>query len=634
MRLASIHIDNLRSFKKVTVPLDRYTRLVGPNGAGKSTVLCALNIFFRSVENSSTDVTRLSEEDFHVRDTSEPIRIRVTLEGLSDEAKADFQDYVRQDKLIITAEAKFDPQRGYAEVKQFGERLGMRMFAEFFEKLGDGAKVPELLDIYQGLRATCSDLPAVRTKDAMVDALHQYEAEHPEACELIPSEDQFYGVTKGANRLARYLQWVYVPAVKDTAGEQYEAKGSALSKLLARAVDAKTAVTIQVEELRRRAQEEYRNLLGQNQAALDGITAGLQRKLADWAHPDATVRVAWRDEPEKTVKFDEPSARVLAGESGFEGELARFGHGLQRSYLLALLHEIADSADENAPALILGCEEPELFQHPPQARHLSMVLARLAERGQVLITTHSPLFVTGEEFANVRYVRKERDKPSSVSWATFEELAADFQHHTGQPMRRAVGAMAKVHQALVPHLSEMFFTRRLVLVEGLEDIAYIGAFLALADLEEAVRAKGIHFVPVNGKSELIQPLLVASRLQIPTFAVFDSDADKPDRNGSRVKHEADNRAILSITGHAGQDPFPAATVWENNLVMWHSDIGATTEAEVGADWELYSRQADAQFGHIANMKKNTLHIGVRMALAWEAGHRFPSLQKLADFLVA
>ena len=269
MRITSIHIKNLRSFKDVIVPLDNYTRLVGANGAGKSTILCALNIFFRSVENASTDVTRLSEEDFHNRDTSDPIRISVTFDGLPPQAVDDFQNYVRQGKLVVTAEAKFDGDKGYAEVKQYGERLGMRAFAPFFERLGDGAKVDELKQIYLGFQEKYPDLALAKTKDAMEDALRQYEADRPNDCELIPSEDQFYGVTKGANRLNKYLQWVYVPAVKDAAGEQYETKGSALSKLLSRALDTKTTVAAKVQELRQSTLETYFALLAENQAALD-----------------------------------------------------------------------------------------------------------------------------------------------------------------------------------------------------------------------------------------------------------------------------------------------------------------------------------------------------------------------------
>ena len=58
MKIESVRIENLRSFKDVTVPLNDYTCLAGPNGAGKSTVLYALNIFFRESIN-------LNAKSFH-----------------------------------------------------------------------------------------------------------------------------------------------------------------------------------------------------------------------------------------------------------------------------------------------------------------------------------------------------------------------------------------------------------------------------------------------------------------------------------------------------------------------------------------------------------------------------------------
>src|SRR5579864_7022558 len=132
MKLDSIRIRNLRSCKDVTVSFGAYTSLVGPNGAGKSTVLCALNIFFREIQNSGSDLTRLSEEDFHQKNTSEPITITLTFTDLSPEAQADFAAYYRDAKLIITAEAVFDRGTQRAEVKQYGERMVMPEFAEFF----------------------------------------------------------------------------------------------------------------------------------------------------------------------------------------------------------------------------------------------------------------------------------------------------------------------------------------------------------------------------------------------------------------------------------------------------------------------------------------------------------------------
>jgi len=53
----------------------------------------------------------------------------------------------------------------------------------------------------------------------MRDALGLYEESHPAHCNLIPSEDQSYIFSKLENRLSRYVQWAYAPAVKDGTKE-------------------------------------------------------------------------------------------------------------------------------------------------------------------------------------------------------------------------------------------------------------------------------------------------------------------------------------------------------------------------------------------------------------------------------
>ena len=108
MRIESVSIKNLRCFKEGVVNLDPYTCLVGPNGSGKSTILYALNIFFRQIEDSPTDVTMLTRDDFHLQNTTEPVEITVTFSDLSKEAEEDFKGYVRQGKLIVSAKASFD----------------------------------------------------------------------------------------------------------------------------------------------------------------------------------------------------------------------------------------------------------------------------------------------------------------------------------------------------------------------------------------------------------------------------------------------------------------------------------------------------------------------------------------------
>src|SRR5688572_11839861 len=97
MRLASLRIENFRSCHDVLITFDPYTTLVGPNGAGKSTILAALNILFRNVAGSPTNVTTLAEEDFCDRDVTRPIKIAATFTNLTQEEKEAFKSYVRQD---------------------------------------------------------------------------------------------------------------------------------------------------------------------------------------------------------------------------------------------------------------------------------------------------------------------------------------------------------------------------------------------------------------------------------------------------------------------------------------------------------------------------------------------------------
>ncbi len=500
MRIESVAIKNLRCIKDGIANLDPYTCLVGPNGAGKSTFLHALNIVFRHVEDASTDVTSLTAEDFYLHDTTKPIEITVTFTDLTKEAEEDFKGYARQGKLIISVVAVFDKKANRAEVKQYGQRLGMTVFKPFFRDHGDGAAVGDLRTAFEKLEQDIPDLAArnsKKTRDAMYQTLRDFEAERPGQCEVIPSEDQFYGVSKGAPRLEKYIQWIFIPAVKHASDEQSETKTGSLGKLLARTVCAKVNFAQTMEALLVKARQQYQKMLDDNEPILKGVSEALQKRLAEWAHPAATLRVAWQQDSSKAVRVDPPLAGVIAGESGYEGSLVRFGHGFQRSYLLALLQELATGDDRSAPTLILGCEEPELYQHPPEERHLAGVFETLAQdNAQIIVTTHSPYFVSGKNFESVRMVRRDlADNCASIRQYSHSKVAERFAEVVGEPPKEKSAALSKVHQALQPALNEMFFTQRLVLVEGLEDIAYIHSWLILTgrweelelELEEVLR---------------------------------------------------------------------------------------------------------------------------------------------------
>ena len=175
----------------------------------------------------------------------------------------------------------------------------------------------------------------------------------------------------GAGKLAPFLQWVYVPAVKDARDEGLEAKNTALGKLMARAVRNRTSFDEQLQTLRAEVTKKYETLLADNRAQLETLSNALSTRLSEWAHPGARLQMDWVSDSGKSIQVHAPVAGIKTGDGAFLGSLARMGHGLQRSYLLALLQELASSGPDQGPTLVLGCEEPELYQHPPQARHLA-----------------------------------------------------------------------------------------------------------------------------------------------------------------------------------------------------------------------------------------------------------------------
>src|SRR5690606_33860306 len=105
--------------------------------------------------------------------------------------------------------------------------------------------------VFAAIREKYGDVEHATTMDAMKESLRSFEENHPELCEPIESPNQFYGWSRGANLLSKYVQWIYLPAVKDPSAEQDEQKNTALGKLLQRSVRSQIDFSTPVSELRR-----------------------------------------------------------------------------------------------------------------------------------------------------------------------------------------------------------------------------------------------------------------------------------------------------------------------------------------------------------------------------------------------
>lgn len=629
MKITSIKIQNFRSFEEEEIYFDDYTCFVGPNGSGKSAILCALNVLFRNTE-APTDVFNLQEEDFHYKNKKDPIRITATFENLSTEAKQDLKGYVRQDKLIISAKAEWNPDTSLAEVIQVGSRLVMKKFSEFFKTYDKKGSASDLKNIYRRLRTEFPDLKDIGTKDGMRETLREYEEARPDLCELVESNDQFYGWSRGANLLEKHFQWVYIPAVKDPSEEQDESKDTALGKLLQRTIRAKVDFDEPLSEIRTEVEKKYQGLLEQEQVVLSDVSKSLELRLKEWSHPGARVELKWHYDMKKSISIADPAARVKIGEGDFLGDLVRLGHGIQRSFLVAILQELVITDVEHQPTLILAVEEPELYQHPPQARHLSSVLEALSKQNsQVILTTHSPYFISGRGFESIRMTRKSLIQgKTKVSQYTHSELSKKLAEALGESQRNPTATMAAIEQIMQPSKNELFFSRVPILVEGTEDVALLATYLRLIKKWNEFRRHGCHFVICEGKSQMSRPLAIALGLSIPFYAIFDGDSDKCEKADIKKQHERDNGCLIKLCGK-DVNPIPTENYWSDNFIIWKTNFLNEVINDFKSDiWE--GAESEMRINHSlwdGIQRKHPILVTATIENLWNNGKRSSILQK-------
>ncbi len=289
----------------------------------------------------------------------------------------------------------------------------------------------------------------------------------------------------------------------------------------------------------------------------------------------------------------------------------------------------------------MGIEEPEIYQHPPQARHLAETLYELSKKNsQIMVCSHNPLFIPGDDFESIRVVR-EKGSPSAsyISKLSYSDLSKELES-AGQKALKEEGILAKLYPSLNPVVNEMFFCNKLVLTEGIEDVAYLSTYLLLTDHMKDFRRYGGHIVPVGGKSAIIKPLAMAKLLNIPVYVICDADTDKDEiadedkRKSEVTSHKKDNKAILSLLGHGELSEWPSDSIWEHNLTMWKTSLTKVAKAEFNSKWDDYLTQSYAYYGNPGGLSKNPLAIARALKIAWDQNCKSKELNKLIDNVIS
>jgi len=323
MRLDKFRVSNFRSILDETLDCDPLTVLVGRNGAGKSAFLHALRLFFEQASSPTS-------EDYFNREATRQIHLEASFADLTPEEKAEFQSSISGDRLVV--------QRRFPGGEYFAQSVGCEELESIREKLRRKAKVGEVVPALKEL-VDSGKFPGLQAVSKSIDEeLARWEKENPGRCKPYFKAGLFQGPTNIAGgKMRNRTHFVYVPAVREAEVDASgTSKQSPLGALVAPLVQSIAEKNEAVKTARQSLEGQYATYKTAMEQAKEkeSLETGLTKLLQRYEE-DASARIQL-DLDEK-LPVPSPKPKVWLKEDGFDGEVARKGHGLQRLFIFTIL---------------------------------------------------------------------------------------------------------------------------------------------------------------------------------------------------------------------------------------------------------------------------------------------------------
>jgi len=561
VRIAKVHIQGFRCLEDVEVPFDDITTFIGPNGAGKSTILRALDWFF----NGGT----LSDEDVFFGATDKKISVRVDFNRLSPSDRNKLEKYARPGVDEFSAWKLWD--NGAEKIT--GKALAFEPFERIRAASGATARKTVFAEVVA--ENPTKSFPSWTNETATLAALDQWERDNSgELTEAQVSSTNFFGFNS-QGKLSGLFDFVLVTADLRASEESQDSKSSVIGRILEKAVD-RTAADEALKALSATLATEHANINNLHfKDQLETLSDQLSSEVAAFASGrDVSVQSVQAEYKPQSSKF-----RVRIGDGSIETDVDRQGHGFQRSLLIASLKLLAErgAAATDGSVICLAIEEPELFQHPTQARAFATVLRDLAEKAdsgmQVAYATHSPYFLQPRRYDQIRRVSRVMQIGSTfkveVLFATVSQVVARLATFVDEDRIRR-----QVEGVCLNRLSEALFASAVVLVEGTGDR---GVLEGVAERSTPLSVHGIAVAEVGSKTEFFLPFAILEQFAIPRYIVFDSDSGQEARKialgrppkeiaDSKAAMIAQNRKLLQLIGEPEVD-WPSGDLSDRALAL-------------------------------------------------------------------
>lgn len=335
MKLVSFSVRNYRSIAKANrIEVGRSAVLVGPNNEGKSNVLRALVTAMEVLKTGSRPIT------------SRGMRIYLPFSLLRGSSQ-----YAWEEDFPINLQRK--------------KPDGVSTFSLDFELDGDEIDAFRA-EVHSSLNGT---LP-IQLELGRNSVSFTVPKKGPGGKKLSAKANLI------ANFVAQRIEFEYIPAIR-TAESSERVVNSLVGKELA---------TLETLPDYKQAMDKIREL---QQPLLEALSKSVQSTMVGFLPAIRSVRFEIGDEQRALAL--RRSSRIIV-DDGTPTDLEHKGDGVQSLAALALMRH-ASEVGGKGKSFVIAIEEPESHLHPSAVHELRKVIDELGQKYQVVITTHSPLFV-------------------------------------------------------------------------------------------------------------------------------------------------------------------------------------------------------------------------------------------------